>query len=142
MIRRPPRSTLFPYTTLFRSPDRRTLDQEGSERERLGVRPVDRALLQRGAPAFQLLLELGVDRESLWHGEQLLVQARDELRRHRRVGLRDRALQPGDALRLLPGGLLGEVGPQGLLNLGEPLVEPLRLGLGLRDVQHALARQL
>src|SRR2546429_6073221 len=23
MIRRPPRSTLFPYTTLFRSPDRR-----------------------------------------------------------------------------------------------------------------------
>src|SRR2546427_13221862 len=25
MIRRPPRSTLFPYTTLFRSPDSRTL---------------------------------------------------------------------------------------------------------------------
>src|SRR3712207_7857949 len=25
MIRRPPRSTLFPYTTLFRSPDRRHL---------------------------------------------------------------------------------------------------------------------
>src|SRR3712207_8822012 len=25
MIRRPPRSTLFPYTTLFRSPGRRTL---------------------------------------------------------------------------------------------------------------------
>src|SRR5437588_1767577 len=24
MIRRPPRSTLFPYTTLFRSPDRRS----------------------------------------------------------------------------------------------------------------------
>src|SRR2546425_9503982 len=27
MIRRPPRSTLFPYTTLFRSPVRRQLDQ-------------------------------------------------------------------------------------------------------------------
>src|SRR3712207_7028192 len=26
MIRRPPRSTLFPYTTLFRSPDVRTVD--------------------------------------------------------------------------------------------------------------------
>src|SRR2546421_2443556 len=26
MIRRPPRSTLFPYTTLFRSPIRRTID--------------------------------------------------------------------------------------------------------------------
>src|SRR2546422_4402526 len=27
MIRRPPRSTLFPYTTLFRSPDARQLHQ-------------------------------------------------------------------------------------------------------------------
>src|SRR5260221_7029858 len=26
MIRRPPRSTLFPYTTLFRSPDKDTVD--------------------------------------------------------------------------------------------------------------------
>src|SRR5438552_11559204 len=26
MIRRPPRSTLFPYTTLFRSPDHRATD--------------------------------------------------------------------------------------------------------------------
>src|SRR5438105_8600976 len=28
MIRRPPRSTLFPYTTLFRSPQRGNLDPE------------------------------------------------------------------------------------------------------------------
>src|SRR2546430_9529742 len=28
MIRRPPRSTLFPYTTLFRSPEQRTHDYE------------------------------------------------------------------------------------------------------------------
>src|SRR3989442_10426061 len=28
MIRRPPRSTLFPYTTLFRSPDLRLLDHQ------------------------------------------------------------------------------------------------------------------
>src|SRR6266849_10015626 len=42
MIRRPPRSTLFPYTTLFRSPRRRPaahlrtvlLDQIGGERHR------------------------------------------------------------------------------------------------------------
>src|SRR5256885_7359486 len=27
MIRRPPRSTLFPYTTLFRSPDKAGLDR-------------------------------------------------------------------------------------------------------------------
>src|SRR3712207_8858463 len=29
MIRRPPRSTLFPYTTLFRSPGRRSEDNSG-----------------------------------------------------------------------------------------------------------------
>src|SRR5258707_9753267 len=28
MIRRPPRSTLFPYTTLFRSPDQRLLFED------------------------------------------------------------------------------------------------------------------
>src|SRR5688572_31456724 len=36
MIRRPPRSTLFPYTTLFRSPYLRPLlPQSGAGRERL-----------------------------------------------------------------------------------------------------------
>src|SRR3712207_8090073 len=40
MIRRPPRSTLFPYTTLFRSPP------EGVERERELDRPLaDRELV-------------------------------------------------------------------------------------------------
>src|SRR5258705_6007123 len=33
MIRRPPRSTLFPYTTLFRSPDRRSARAGGRSRE-------------------------------------------------------------------------------------------------------------
>src|SRR2546430_7714308 len=33
MIRRPPRSTLFPYTTLFRSAARRELDDWRGERE-------------------------------------------------------------------------------------------------------------
>src|SRR2546427_5992661 len=39
MIRRPPRSTLFPYTTLFRSP----LGQAHAPRHRAGVPPGDRA---------------------------------------------------------------------------------------------------
>src|SRR3712207_9144170 len=40
MIRRPPRSTLFPYTTLFRSPmrDRTTRSGSGGPRERPGRR--------------------------------------------------------------------------------------------------------
>src|SRR3712207_8683059 len=39
MIRRPPRSTLFPYTTLFRSPERDVLQQlrAGDEREGLSA---------------------------------------------------------------------------------------------------------
>src|SRR2546422_8170047 len=36
MIRRPPRSTLFPYTTLFRSPRRGRREREGG-RVRVGV---------------------------------------------------------------------------------------------------------
>src|SRR5215208_7397848 len=38
MIRRPPRSTLFPYTTLFRSPRRRR-PPNGLERRPAAVRP-------------------------------------------------------------------------------------------------------
>src|SRR2546430_11418445 len=38
MIRRPPRSTLFPYTTLFRSAERR-LDREEAEHERSAQQP-------------------------------------------------------------------------------------------------------
>src|SRR6266436_8189433 len=34
MIRRPPRSTLFPYTTLFRSPPSRAIPADGSYRHR------------------------------------------------------------------------------------------------------------
>src|SRR3712207_6862750 len=50
MIRRPPRSTLFPYTTLFRS---ETHDPRGSPgRPRMEVRPVDRTsgALQGASP--------------------------------------------------------------------------------------------
>src|SRR2546425_6594600 len=39
MIRRPPRSTLFPYTTLFRSDARAVAFDSGRERDRDHVRP-------------------------------------------------------------------------------------------------------
>src|SRR2546430_10533254 len=39
MIRRPPRSTLFPYTTLFRSPSRR----RGRDHDRDGRRQIRRS---------------------------------------------------------------------------------------------------
>src|SRR2546430_8739113 len=48
MIRRPPRSTLFPYTTLFRSADRGAV--EGRSRQGAGkvAGDVDRAVLEVG----------------------------------------------------------------------------------------------
>src|SRR5438034_7270352 len=46
MIRRPPRSTLFPYTTLFRSPVHVHVHETADEIERSmsehGVRPIER----------------------------------------------------------------------------------------------------
>src|SRR5437016_7502086 len=39
MIRRPPRSTLFPYTTLFRSPGAQAPERPGQPRRLPGVRP-------------------------------------------------------------------------------------------------------
>src|SRR3712207_7139498 len=47
MIRRPPRSTLFPYTTLFRSRRRRG---RVVRRARLGVPPPERRRPRCGAP--------------------------------------------------------------------------------------------
>src|SRR2546430_4517524 len=54
MIRRPPRSTLFPYTTLFRSPPRRGSREASSEDGGLPTAPArhHKPALQRslGAP--------------------------------------------------------------------------------------------
>src|SRR2546430_17033801 len=43
MIRRPPRSTLFPYTTLFRSPLARQIDRAEDLGEQLAGRPDERS---------------------------------------------------------------------------------------------------
>src|SRR3989442_11620813 len=47
MIRRPPRSTLFPYTTLFRSGDERALARSLRERRLLPVIPVGHLILMK-----------------------------------------------------------------------------------------------
>src|SRR3712207_7350862 len=71
MIRRPPRSTLFPYTTLFRSartgPDHTGAgpDHTGAVRPRrraVGVQSADGAAEQLGAPVS--LARAGEDRKS------------------------------------------------------------------------------
>src|SRR3712207_7163941 len=54
MIRRPPRSTLFPYTTLFRSLDRALSGayREAAESYRLGLAALDRAARTRHGALF------------------------------------------------------------------------------------------
>src|SRR3989449_7209986 len=126
MIRRPPRSTLFPYTTLFRSrvlarePDRRSLGEERREGQGLRVGPLDLTFGEGGAAPLQLLLELGIDRKAGGHEQQLLVQRREQRSRHGRIGLRERGLAGRDALRLFPRSRLPQVRLERLLDLGEP----------------------
>src|SRR3712207_7803803 len=65
MIRRPPRSTLFPYTTLFRSVDGVVAEVVARDRLVLDVERVDRALSDvagRAAEQRERLDVLGGDR--------------------------------------------------------------------------------
>src|SRR3712207_7006315 len=60
MIRRPPRSTLFPYTTLFRS-RRRGLARDEPGQRAPGLRPQTRLVLsQRGQRRLHVAGELDV----------------------------------------------------------------------------------
>src|SRR3712207_7502915 len=52
MIRRPPRSTLFPYTTLFRSGSRLTTNRVAVGSFRLGVKTIIRSATQLSAPGI------------------------------------------------------------------------------------------
>src|SRR2546430_8865905 len=66
MIRRPPRSTLFPYTTLFRSPassvrERRRRDDHGAEEEQ---DPLHGFGVDDGTQSPEHGVETGGDRKS------------------------------------------------------------------------------
>src|SRR2546422_6790548 len=55
MIRRPPRSTLFPYTTLFRSLHQLLVDAAGAAGDQAGVPPAHlQPTNRRGRPAESL----------------------------------------------------------------------------------------
>src|SRR2546430_5796428 len=61
MIRRPPRSTLFPYTTLFRSPDGRQVWHMGGRDRKLPKGPMAAQLILRFITALRMCSE---DRKS------------------------------------------------------------------------------
>src|SRR3989454_1923130 len=71
MIRRPPRSTLFPYTTLFRSLERRAVDDP------VGYRPAEQPVVRVDLPEAigEAVLDLGGQlalpggRRDLGHGD-------------------------------------------------------------------------
>src|SRR3712207_6942782 len=75
MIRRPPRSTLFPYTTLFRSRQRERAEREAS----FQARPLD--VVEQAVIATHL-----EGRITYWnrHAERLYGWASDEVRGDRK----------------------------------------------------------
>src|SRR5207248_7689727 len=61
-------------------PDWDALGEQRRPGQRLGVRPVDDALLERFAAALDLRLQLPVHAEALGHAQQLLVERAERFR--------------------------------------------------------------
>src|SRR2546429_5098675 len=57
MIRRPPRSTLFPYTTLFRSPNQERNSMVGEVARNRKFAPVQRGIPESIDPVFRRNLQ-------------------------------------------------------------------------------------
>src|SRR3712207_8894457 len=91
MIRRPPRSTLFPYATLFRSPARRRRRPPSSRRHRphLGERPQCRPLGEDVEPARAHLDEQARSEEhtsELQSRQYLVCRLLLEKKKHTHIG--------------------------------------------------------
>src|SRR3712207_8235330 len=71
MIRRPPRSTLFPYTTLFRSAARRELTHRAAERWHTRRRDGDQAYRRRVGGSAGDEQRDGLERRSEEHTSEL-----------------------------------------------------------------------
>src|SRR3712207_7944173 len=70
MIRRPPRSTLFPYTTLFRSTDDDRQHQTAGDQAIAGLRQISRRL---PLPDEQPAEQQETDHPHLDHDKEILV---------------------------------------------------------------------
>src|SRR5215212_6198661 len=109
MIRRPPRSTLFPYTTLFRLPHQHRLVQPAAEQITAKLayeRGVETKQLLAGIPPRERAVAVGdeaVHRDAHredQHGSDRRTTARDVHPRHWRGGHRRDAGRPRHAGRL------------------------------------------
>src|SRR2546430_17119576 len=104
MIRRPPRSTLFPYTTLFRS---RAIQRPGSPQS-----AQFRFRAQDGS--WRLLDVVGQARAERGGSAHLIVNARDVTERRRQErGPREKKGRPGTGVAGGPLGPVAAGGPGG-----------------------------
>src|SRR3989441_7165089 len=125
MIRRPPRSTLFPYTTLFRSLFRLAADAQPGVRQ--GVQPVEADVLA-ALLALAVLLRRGVEAaQRLVHVPEVAALLRCEQERllllHRVGALVGHAERV--AREIAVGGL--EAGVEGFAVIAELLHHPVTL---------------
>src|SRR5256885_17131278 len=81
MIRRPPRSTLFPYTTLFRSRIRHLpeLAAKNTALRQFGERAARNTPIQGGSADIIKLAMLRVHEAGAFDGASMLLQIHDEL---------------------------------------------------------------
>src|SRR5260370_8564099 len=115
MIRRPPRSTLFPYTTLFRSQRR-----EGADREEQRVAGQERGDHQPGlAEHDQEEDQVGPDPVVLDHLAQVPLEVQQDVDQHREQ-VHGRIIVPG--LTEFAAAVASRIG-----------VAPARAGRGLRE---------
>src|SRR2546430_17197360 len=95
MIRRPPRSTLFPYTTLFRSIEGPAAGAAAAAFEDLAEQPLARAAAQEHIlPRSMLIAVAGRDRDSLDAERHRRIE---ELRHFVRVGAAEERAVDGHA---------------------------------------------
>src|SRR5260370_34905121 len=99
MIRRPPRSTLFPYTTLFRSLSRLRLSPVVRVRLTVPTVSVVLALMLTWPAVAELNMKLQLDRKSVVQGKRVDLGGRRIMKKEKGNGGRAGALQEEPARR-------------------------------------------
>src|SRR5256886_6324892 len=117
MIRRPPRSTLFPYTTLFRSLRVGEAHHGGPHRLGEGAAVHERRVVERREP-FEVVVDRVIDAAAVLAAVAQVERGDTGVLQERRV-IRARAQRPdaeiGAAARLLPD--LEAAGVRGVVEL-------------------------
>src|SRR5579883_3616701 len=83
MIRRPPRSTLFPYTTLFRSPARcRAANSQSPERSPVNTRPRSEEHTSELQSRENLVCRLLLEKKKKTHTDMISLKHKNATTNH------------------------------------------------------------